>query len=116
MLAFLCHDYRSTTKKPPHKAGVSQLSSQTNRSGLDRNGSLGDLSEVRQGTDHVGGEAVLVVVEGHGASQGHAINGVDVGLGRVEHATVGVAEDVGGDDALIVVAVVIGVGEGLMFQ
>ena len=29
--------------------------------------------------------------QGDGASHGHAVNGVDVGLGRIEHATVGVA-------------------------
>ena len=83
-------------------------------SGLDRGDSLGDLGEVQQGTDHVAGEAILVVVEGHGAGHRGAVNGVHVGLRRVEHATVGVADDVGGDDAVLVVAVVLGVGEGFL--
>ena len=61
--------------------------------------------QVQQGAHHVAGEAVLVVVPRNGTSHGHAVNGVDVGLGRIEHATVGVADDVGRYDAILVVAV-----------
>ena len=66
-------------RKPLYQVLLSELC------GLLRHGSLGDLSEVQQGAHHVAGEAVLVVVPRNGTSHGHAVNGVDVGLGRIEH-------------------------------
>ena len=93
-------------RKPLYQVLLSELC------GLLRYGSLGDLSEVQQGAHHVAGEAVLVVVPRNGTSHGHAVNGVDVGLGRIEHATVGVSDDVGRHDAILVVAVEVGGGEG----
>ena len=79
-----------------------------------RGQSLGDLGEVLERAHHVRGEAVLVVVEGDGADHGHAVHFVDVGLRRIEDATVGVADDVAGDDLVIVVAVVRRILEGVL--
>ena len=70
---------------------------------------LSQLGEVLDGADHLRNVGVLVVVPGNHLNLGHAAGQlVDHGLGSIEQRTVTDADDVGGHDLILVVAIGIG--------
>ena len=72
------------------------------------------LGKVFDRADHLAGVGVLIVVPGDHLDQALAVaGGADQGLGGVEQGAVGHADDVGGDDLVLVVAEGLGVGGGL---
>ena len=67
---------------------------------------LQEVSEVLDGADHLRNVGVLVVVPGNDLNLGLAVGQlVNHGLGSVEQRTEGHADDVGGDDLVLGVAV-----------
>ena len=74
--------------------------------GYQRNGVLQQVGEVLDGADHLRNVGVLVVVPGNDLNLGHAAGQlVDHGLGSIEQGAEGHADDVGGDDLVLGVAV-----------
>ena len=67
--------------------------------------SLQQVGEVLDGTDHLAGVGVLVVVPGHDLDlAGLVVDLGDHGLGGVKDGAEAAADDVGGDDLILVVA------------
>ena len=68
---------------------------------------LVNLQRSAKETNHVAGEAILVVVECYGLNELLVASSVYYGLSWIEYATVGVADNIGRHDAVLIVAVVL---------
>src|SRR5699024_7381489 len=91
----------STKKRPPHRKARCGGRRWFSCAYADRS----QLSKVLDGADHLAGVAVLVVVPGDDLDLvGVVVDLGDHGLGGVEQAAVTHADDVGGNDLLVVVA------------